>query len=141
MTQARPAGSIWTGFVGRHRSRAKALLVVLPLLILSVLVDQGLAGTSAPNSGHRANNHASDMSGTEDKAQLPGRSAVATVDPLRLKSKFSGDRTTGPQGLALPTGVPLRSCAPRIEARIAQCVAPTHRRADARPRAPPVQAV
>lgn len=141
MTQARPAGSIWTGFVGRHRSRAKALLVALPLLILSVLVDHGLAGTSALNPGHRADSQASDMSGAEDKAQLPGRGAVATVDPLRLTSKFSGDRTAGPHGLALPTSVRLPSFVPRAEPRIAQYGAPTHRRADARPRAPPVRAV
>jgi hypothetical protein len=141
VTQARQPGSIWTGFVGRHRSRAKALLMALPLLILSVLVDHGLAGTSAPNPGHQADSHASDMSGAEGEAQLPGRGAVAMLDPLRLKSKFSDDRTAGPLGLTLPNGVSLPSFLPRVEPRIAQYGTPTHRRADARPRAPPVQAV
>jgi len=140
VNQARPAGSIWTGFAGRHRGRAKALLVALPLLILSVLVDHGLLGTSVPHSGSGADRHASDMSGAEDKAQLPGRGAVATVDPLRLKSKFSGDRTSGPNGLTLPIGVRLPSFVPSVEARIEQYGAHTHQRADARPRAPPVRA-
>ena len=140
MTKARRTGSIWTGFAGRHRGRAKAVLVALPLLMLSVLVDHGLGGAVAPPPGNRLDSHASDIAGTEGKAQLPGRGSLATIDPLRVKPKLSGDGTTGPHGLAPPAGAHLPSPVSRAEPRLAQYAAPARWRAAARPRAPPVQA-
>lgn len=140
MTKARRTGSIWTGFAGRRGGRAKALLVALPLLMLSVLADQCLAGAAAPHPGNRAEGHASDVAGTEGKAQLPGRGTLATVDPLRVKPKLSSDGTAGPHGLAPSDGMRLRSSVPRAEPRRARDAAPTPWRAAARPRAPPVQA-
>lgn len=139
MTKARRAGSIWRTFVGRHRGRATALLAALPLLMLSVMAGNGLAGTTTLHSGSRINSHAADTAGTEGKAQLPGRGALAMVDPLRVKPKFSGDGMIGPLGLVPATGVRRPSPLPGIEPRRAQHAAPAHWRAAASPRAPPAQ--
>ncbi len=140
MTKARRTGSIWTGFAGRHRGRATAVLVALPLLMLSVLVDHGLGGASAPLAGNRVDSHASDIAGTEGKAQLPGRGSLATVDPLRVKPTLPGDGTAGPHGLAPSSGVQLPRPISLAEPRRAQYAAPAQWRVAACPRAPPVQA-
>jgi hypothetical protein len=139
VTKARRTGSIWTGFVGRHCGQAKALLVALPLLMLSVLVDHGLAGATAQNPGNRVS-QASDVAGTEGKAQLPGRGTLATVDPLRVKPKLSSDGTAGPHGIAPSIGAYVPSPLSQTGSSIARYTAPAQWRVAACPRAPPIQA-
>lgn len=140
MNKAQGTGSIWTGFVGRHGRRAKALLVALPLLVLSVLVDHGLADAAVQRPENRVDSHASDIAGTEGKAQLPGRSTLATVDPLRVTPKLSGDGTIGPHGLAPSSGLHQPAHVSRAAHFRAQHAEPVQWRAAARPRAPPAQA-
>jgi len=137
--KARRAGINGTGLVGPRRGRAAALLMALPLLVLSVLLDHGTARAIAPPSGNALDHRGSDMAGTEGKAHFPGRAAPAIVEPLHLKPHFSGDGTPGSHGLAPSTGVQQPSPLPLVEPRRAQYTAPKHWRADARPRAPPLQ--
>jgi hypothetical protein len=92
VSKARHAGTDWTGFAGRHCGRAKALLVALPLLLISLLLDHGLAGTApSPRGIVTGAGQASDVAGTEGKAYPIGRAGVAAAEPLGTKPKLSGD--------------------------------------------------
>jgi hypothetical protein len=108
VTKARPAGISWTVFAGRYCRRAKALAIALPLLLLSVLVDHGLAGASMPDAGRMAGarqaSHLAATAGTEGKAQLPGRQVAAFADGIRYKIKLPTDGAHHPA--ALPAAQP-----------------------------------
>ncbi len=84
MTDARRAGTNWTTSLARRCRRTRTLLVALPLLLLSVMADHGLATTGEPAQTARLD-RASDAAGTEDKAQLPAH-LIALADPLRSKA-------------------------------------------------------
>lgn len=143
MTNARRAGISWTALIDRHCRRTKALLVALPLLLLSVFIDHGLAVSPAPNGSMDRSGQASDIdrsTGAEGKAQLPGRPVLAITDPQRAKPKLAGD---GPA--TLPPSAP-RVARP-LHPVLLTAPRPTSLAAlipalplAARPRAPPVAA-
>ncbi len=138
VTNARRAGSIWTASVARRCRRTRALFVALPLLLLSVLADHGLAASGEPSPATRLD-RAADLAGTEGKAQLPVRSSALT-DPLRAKAKLSGDTDGMPKALTAQAAEP-----PRRAARGSAWTAAAERSPPATPlvprsRAPPATA-
>ncbi|MEN3976782.1 hypothetical protein [Emcibacter sp. SYSU 3D8] len=137
MTKARLAGGIWTGVFVRHCGRAKALLVALPLLMLSVAVDHGFAGATASTDSGKSNSHAADVAGTQGTAQPPGRAAAVIADPARPTPKLSGGGLPGAHGIVRTVSFdPLRGPVIPILGNKQQ-MAPLRAPVAARPRAPP----
>ena len=99
MTNARRAGTSWTAWIDRHCRRTKTLLIALPLLLLSVFVDHGLAAAPRPDGSMDRSGQASGFdrsASAEGKAQLPGRPILAITDPQRAKPKLPGDGPAPP---------------------------------------------
>ena len=136
MTDARHAGIHWIGLAGRHGGRAKALLVALPLLLLSLLIDHGIVGPAEHRGGIAASaGQASDMAGAEGKLQLAARAGVA-ADPLRAKPKLSGDGQDS-NGLALSASLVSPGLSATTSPGAAAISPAASRPFAARPRAPP----
>ena len=144
MTNARRAGTSWTALIDRYCRRSKALLIALPLLLLSVFVDHGLA--AAPDHGDRVDSsgHASDFDGSagaEGKAQAPARPVTAIGDFQRPKPKPSSAGPTPQHGLAPPVTLSVHAISPHAVGRAPWTNAMRAPRGDARPRAPPAAEV
>lgn len=142
MTNARRAGTSWTAWIDRHCRRTKTLLIALPLLLLSVFVDHGLAAAPRPDGSMDRSGQASDFdrsTGAEGKAQLPGRPILAITDPQRVKPKLSAD---GPIGLLSvpPRVAPVYFHASSEPRRALPADAVPALALAARPRAPPASA-
>ncbi len=139
MTNARHTGKHWTEIAGRDRGLAKTLLVALPLLLLLSLMGARLGTPPAEGPGGAIGSQASDVFGTESKAQLVSRGWLLGADQLRSKPKLSGD-SPGASMLA-GSAVLFRAAsgcpASPASVSLANPAARTHA---ARPRAPPLAA-
>ncbi|MEN3950087.1 hypothetical protein [Iodidimonas sp. SYSU 1G8] len=120
MTKARNAGTSWTDWFERHCCRSKALLVAVPLLLLSLVLDQ--SGQPSPGIADRfaqASDIAdpiSDLAASPldaAKAQASGRAGTQISDATRSKFTPSGSNSGG--GFLIPPLPP----APRHEAETA----------------------
>ncbi len=138
MTKARAPGISATLF-GQHHSRAKAMLVALPLLLLSLFLDYGIAEqkAAAPAGQAASRQDMTDPPGAAEKAQLPVRPAVAAPEPTRLKPKPPGaaaDMAAPPPAVMIFIAAGDRPPAGTVGA------APRPHRTGHAPRAPPAAA-
>lgn len=143
MGKARYTGRIWSDVFGPHGGRAKALLVALPFLLLSLMIDHGAgAGNAMPGSTIDSARQATDfrrVADTEGKAQRPGRATQLTTDPQVLKSNFSSNGAGGLHGVAPIAGMPLHTVAAALPAGAARSSPPTFWPVASQPRAPPAR--
>ncbi len=107
MTKARNAGISWTDWFERHCCRSKTLLVAVPLLLLSLVLDQ----TGPPSHGvadrialaSETADPASDLAASPldaAKAQASGRPGTQVSDASRSKFTPSGGNSGG--GFLIP---------------------------------------
>ncbi|MGE0666779.1 MAG: hypothetical protein AB7O49_09510 [Sphingomonadales bacterium] len=141
MTNARPAGTHWKDRTGRRGGRASILLVALPLLLLSLLIDRGATSpaTEPRNGVVSGAGEASEQSGAQGKAQPAGRAGLSTADTQRTKATSSGTAPdTHGQTPAAPKA--MLGTASSDAAGIAASAVPLHWPGAASPRAPPAAA-
>lgn len=100
---ARNAGISWTDWFERHGRRSKTLLVALPLLLLSLVLDQG--GQSPQRTADQISRAAdtADPAASppdQEKARTHGDAGTQVSDASRSKFTPSGGNTGG--GILIP---------------------------------------